>query len=211
MNKLYRLKQLILFITVLLNSIFVLASDLDAKQQLKAKLLKLETYQANFTQTVVDIENTLLQQATGRIVLQQPNKFFWELFEPNESVLLADGDNIWNIDPFLEQVVVNSADVALENNPLILLTNPASSQWQEFEVSQLDGQFIITPREPNGGIDSLRLVFNNDTLVELETQDGQQQKSLLVFSDIKQNHSLPADTFLFVMPDDYELDDQRQP
>lgn len=211
MNKLYRLKQLILFTTVLLNSTFILASDLDAKQQLKVKLLKLQTYQANFTQTVVDIENTLLQQATGRIVLQQPNKFFWELFEPNESVLLADGNNIWNIDPFLEQVVVNDADIALENNPLILLTNTDSSQWQEFEVSQLDGQFIITPREPNGGIDSLRLVFNNDTLVELETQDGQQQKSSLLFSDIKQNHSLPADTFLFVMPDDYELDDQRQP
>lgn len=209
MNKLYRLKQMILFITVSINSVFVLASDLDAKQQLKNKLLKLETYQANFTQTVVDIENTLLQQSTGRIVLQQPNKFFWELFEPNESVLLADGDNIWNIDPFLEQVVVNGADVALENNPLILLTNPASSQWQEFEVSQSDNQFIITPRELNGGIESLRLVFNNDTLVELESQDGQQQKSLLLFSEIQQNHSLPADTFIFVRPEGYELDDQR--
>ena len=155
------------------------------------------------------IENTLLQQATGRLVLQQPDKFFWELFEPNESVLLADGDNIWNIDPFLEQVVVNGADVALENNPLILLTNPASSQWQEFEVSQSDNQFIITPRELNGGIESLRLVFNNDTLVELESQDGQQQKSLLLFSEIQQNHSLPADTFIFVRPEGYELDDQR--
>ena len=209
MNKLYHLKQLILFTTVLLNSTFVLATGLDAKQQLKVKLVKLLTYQANFTQTVIDIENTLLQQATGRLVLQQPDKFFWELFEPNESVLLADGDNIWNIDPFLEQVVVNGADVALENNPLILLTNPASSQWQEFEVSQSDNQFIITPRELNGGIESLRLVFNNDTLVELESQDGQQQKSLLLFSEIQQNHSLPADTFIFVRPEGYELDDQR--
>ncbi|PKG97419.1 outer membrane lipoprotein chaperone LolA [Paraglaciecola sp. MB-3u-78] len=209
MNKLSQLKQLILFTTVLLNSTFVLATDMDAKQHLKVKLDKLATYQANFTQTVVDIENTLLQQATGRIVLQQPNKLYWELFEPNESVLLADGDNIWNIDPFLEQVVVNRADIALVNNPLILLTNPDSSQWQEFEVSQADNQFIITPRELTGGIVSLRLVFKGDTLVELESQDGQQQKSVLLFSEIKQNHSLPADTFLFVMPDGYELDDQR--
>jgi outer membrane lipoprotein carrier protein len=209
MNKLYRLKQLIIFTTVLLNSTFVLATDLDAKQQLRVKLTKLATYQANFTQTVVDIENTLLQQATGRIVLQQPNKLYWELLAPNESVLLADGDNIWNIDPFLEQVVVNSADVALENNPLILLTNPDSSQWQEFDVRQSDSQFIITPRQLNGGIESLRLVFKGDTLVELESQDGQKQKSVLLFTEIKQNHSLPADTFLFVMPDGYELDDQR--
>jgi outer membrane lipoprotein carrier protein len=209
MNKLYQLKQLILFTAVLLNSTFGFATDMDAKQQLKVKLAELATYQANFTQTVVDFENTLLQQATGRFVLQQPNKLYWELFEPNESVLLADGDNIWNIDPFLEQVVVNDADVALENNPLILLTNPDSSQWQEFEVSQSASQFIITPRELKGGIESLRLVFKGDTLVELESQDGQQQKSLLLFSEIKQNHSLPADTFIFVMPDGYELDDQR--
>jgi outer membrane lipoprotein carrier protein len=209
MNKLHLPKQLFLFIAVLFNSTLALATDMDTKKQLKEKLAMLATYQANFTQTVVDIENTVLQQASGQIVLQQPNKLYWELFEPNESVLLADGDNIWNVDPFLEQVVVYGADATLQNNPLILLTNPDSSQWQEFEVSGSNNQFIITPRELNGGIESLRLVFNGDTLVELESQDGQQQKSLLVFSKIKQNHSLPADTFTFVIPDGYELDDQR--
>ena len=209
MIKLYRLKQLILFIVVLSNSTFSIAEDMDAEQQLKVKLALLATYEANFTQTVVDIENTLLQQATGRIVLQQPNNLYWELFEPNESVLLADGSNIWNIDSFLEQVVVYGADAALENNPLILLTNPDSTKWQEFDVSQADNQFIITPLELNGGIESLRLVFKGDTLVELESQDGQQQKSLLSFNNIKQNNALPADTFIFVMPDGYELDDQR--
>ena len=209
MNKLTQLKPLLLFFTVLLNITFSHAKEMDAKQQLKIKLTSLATYQANFTQTVVDIENTLLQQATGRIVLQQPNKLYWELFEPNESVLLADGDNIWNVDPFLEQVVVYGADAALEDNPLILLTNPDSSKWQEFDVSQLDSQFIITPRELKGGIESLRLVFKGDLLVELESQDGQQQKSVLSFSEIQQNKTLPTDTFIFVMPDGYELDDQR--
>jgi outer membrane lipoprotein carrier protein len=209
MFKLYRLKPLILFIVVLTNSIYSIAGDIDAEQQLKLKLALLATYEANFTQTVVDIENTLLQQATGRIVLQQPNNLYWELFEPNESVLLAEGNNIWNIDSFLEQVVVYGADAALENNPLILLTNPDSSQWQQFEVSQSSSQFIITPRELNGGIESLRLVFKGDRLVELESRDGQQQKSVLLFSEIKQNQVLPADTFIFVMPDGYELDDQR--
>jgi outer membrane lipoprotein carrier protein len=209
MNKLPQLKPLILFITVLLNSTFVLCAETDAKQQLKVKLALLATYQANFTQTVVDIENTLLQEAAGQIVLRQPNNLYWELFEPNESVLLADGTNIWNIDPFLEQVVVYGANAALENNPLILLTNPDSTQWQKFDVSRLDSQFIIKPRELNGGIESLRLVFNGDTLIEIESQDGQQQKSLLLFSEIQQNHSLPADTFRFVMPEGYELDDQR--
>ena len=209
MNKLIQLRPLFLFLAVLLSSTYTLATDLSAKQQLKLKLASLATYQANFTQTVVDVENTILQQATGKILLQQPNNLYWELFEPNESVLMADGNNIWNVDPFLEQVVVYESDAALENNPLILLTNPDSSKWQEFEVSQSESQFIITPRELNGGIVSLRLVFKGDMLVELESQDGQQQKSLLSFSEIKQNKPLPADTFTFVMPEGYELDDQR--
>lgn len=209
MNKLIQLRPLFVLLAVLFNSTYALATDLSAKQQLKLKLSSLATYQANFTQTVVDIENTVLQQATGRIQLQQPNNLYWELFAPNESVLMADGENIWNVDPFLEQVVVYGTDAALENNPLILLTNPNSSKWQEFEVSQLDSQFIITPLELNGGIESLRLLFNGDMLVELESQDGQQQKSLLSFSAIKQNQTLPTDTFIFVMPKGYELDDQR--
>ena len=187
----------------------MLSADMNAKQQLKVKLALLASYQANFTQTVVDIENTILQQATGKLVLQQPNNLYWELFEPNESVLLADGTNIWNVDPFLEQVVVYGANAALENNPLILLTNPDSNKWQEFEVSQIDNQFTITPIVLNGGIESLRLVFNGDLLISLESQDGQQQKSVLTFSKIKQNNALPTDIFTFVLPEGYELDDQR--
>ena len=130
MNKRPLIKPLIFFICVLLNSTFAPATDINAKQQLQVKLAKLATYQANFTQTVVDFENTLLQQASGRIVLQQPNNLYWELFEPNESVLLADGDNIWNVDPFLEQVVVYAADAALENNPLILSVLVPMKLWE---------------------------------------------------------------------------------
>ena len=182
MNKLPQLKPLLLFIAVLLNSTFVLCAETDAKQQLKVKLALLATYQANFTQTVVDIENTLLQEAEGRIILRQPNNLYWELFEPNESVLLADGTNIWNIDPFLEQVVVYGANAALENNPLILLTNPDSTQWQKFDVCRLDIQFIIKPRELNGGIESLLLVFTGYTLIELECHYFLPHNILLLFS-----------------------------
>ena len=84
-----------------------------------------------------------------------------------------------------------------------------SVNLQTLTICRLFRSWESSARELNGGIESLRLVFNNDTLVELESQDGQQQKSLLLFSEIQQNHSLPADTFIFVRPEGYELDDQR--
>ncbi|WP_299076820.1 outer membrane lipoprotein chaperone LolA [uncultured Paraglaciecola sp.] len=209
MQKLAYLKPLFLFIILMISSTLSLATELDAKQQLQAKLALLVSYQANFSQTVVDIENSVLQQATGRIVMQQPNKLYWELFAPNESVLLADGQSIWSIDPFLEQVVAYKADTTLKNNPLILLTDPNSEKWDEFKVSHSKQQFFISAIAPNGGIESLRLTFKGDRLVELESQDGQQQKSLLTFSEIQQNNPIAAGTFVFEMPEGYELDDQR--
>ena len=202
-------KPLCLSLIFIFSSATTVAAELDAKQQLKTKLAMLASYQASFTQQVVDIENTLLQQANGRLVLQQPNKLYWELYAPNESVLLADGQNIWNVDSFLEQVVVYKADSALENNPLILLTDPNSDKWLEYNVRQSNQQFIITPTTLDGGIESLKLVFDGNTLIELESQDSQQQTSLLKFTDIQQNQTVASDTFIFVKPQGYELDDQR--
>ncbi len=57
----------------------------------------------------------------------------------------------------------------------------------------------------NGGIESLRLVFKGDKLVELESQDGQQLQRLLSFSKIKQHNTLPADTLIFVTVYDTHL------
>ncbi len=181
----------------------------DAKQQLQAKLATLFSYQAAFSQTVTDSDGNLLQQAKGHIVLQQPNKLLWQLHAPDESTLLADGQNIWNIDPFLEQVVVYSADAALTDNPLILLTNPKSEQWQDYTVAKNDQQFTISAINPGAGISELQLSFSDDTLEALKSTDAQQQTSELRFSDIQQNKTLATSTFIFVMPEGFELDDQR--
>ncbi|MGS2720262.1 outer membrane lipoprotein chaperone LolA [Paraglaciecola aestuariivivens] len=184
-------------------------ADESAKQQLKAKLASLISYQASFSQKVTDHENNLLQQATGKIVLQQPNKLLWELAAPNESTLLADGQNIWNIDPFLEQVVVYSADTALNDNPFLLLTQPNSEKWQDYQVSQQQNQFTIKPNTQGTSIQSLQLSFKGDQLVGLQSIDSQQQTSVLLFSDIQQNKPLGANTFIFTLPEGFDLDDQR--
>jgi outer membrane lipoprotein carrier protein len=200
---------------LLVSTVLAQANTVDAKSLLQEKLLAIKSFQADFAQTVLDYEGVVLQQATGKISLQQPNKLYWQLFEPNESILLADGDSLWNIDPFLEQVVVYTQGTAIEDNPLILLTDPQSDKWQEYQVSQgveaLAGQFIITPIQAGGTITRLNLRFENGQLMAIQTEDGQQQTSTLIFSDMQQNQALPNKQFVFSMPDGYELDDQRAP
>ncbi|MEP1551068.1 MAG: outer membrane lipoprotein chaperone LolA [Paraglaciecola sp.] len=193
------------------SQVFAQDSASDVKQELKDKLYNLRTYQANFTQTVTDSEGTVLQQAQGKIAMSQPNKLYWELLEPNESVLLADGETLWNIDSFMEQVVAYDQNLAIENNPLILLTDPYSQKWQDYKVAVADEQFIIEPISANGSIEVLRLFFKGEQLLGLETRDTQQQTSRLAFSDIQQNQDILQSMFSFSLPMGYELDDQRNP
>lgn len=211
------MKKTITFTWLLISS-FCLASQVfaqdsatDVKQELKDKLYNLRTYQANFTQTVTDSEGTVLQQAKGKIAMSQPNKLYWELLEPNESVLLADGNTLWNIDSFMEQVVAYDQSSAIENNPLILLTDPYSQKWQDYSVAVSVEQFIIEPISATGSIEVLRLFFKGDQLLGLETRDTQQQTSRLAFSDIQQNKDIQQSMFSFSLPMGYELDDQRNP
>jgi outer membrane lipoprotein carrier protein len=187
------------------------AESMDAPALLKHRLAKLQSFEAKFVQTVTDVDKEVLQEAQGNIALKQPNKFYWQLDAPHESVLIADGQTLWHVDPFVEQVVAMDQQQSVQNNPLILLTDPDSESWQDFLVSEQDNVFVRSARQEDASIVRLILRFEQEQLTELSMEDSQQQLSQLVFSDIQQNHGLAEGKFVFVQPQGYDLDDQRTP
>ncbi|MDP5031056.1 outer membrane lipoprotein chaperone LolA [Paraglaciecola sp.] len=194
-------------ITVISTQVF--AGSVDASLLLKQRLTQLHTFEAQFNQRVTDAQNTVLQEATGRIALQYPNKLYWQLYAPNESELIADGQTLWQIDPFMEQVVAVNQNAAIDNNPLILLTNPNGAAWDDFNVSEDNNEFSITPKQDQANVVELILTFNEAALVAMKIVDGQQQISALTFNDIKQNKKLNESLFIFKNNSNFELDDQR--
>ncbi len=189
----------------------VFAETIDAGALLKQRLAKLQSFEAKFAQTVTDVNNEVLQQAQGNIALKQPNLLYWQLDEPHESVLIADGQTLWHVDPFVEQVLAMAQKQSVQNNPLILLTDPDSEAWQNFLVSEQGNVFVISTLQADASIIKLILRFEQEQLAELSMEDSQQQLSRLVFSDIQQNHELNEDKFVFAVPQGYDLDDQRIP
>lgn len=196
---------------MIFSSTHVFAESVDASLLLKQRLTQLHTFEAEFSQRVTDAQNNVLQEATGRIALQYPNKLYWRLNEPNESELIADGHTLWQIDPFMEQVVAVNQDAAIDNNPLILLTNPNGSAWHDFNVSENDNAFSITPKQQQSTVVELILTFKEASLVAMKIIDGQQQVSALTFSEIKQNQKIAEALFIFTNPGAFDLDDQRKP
>lgn len=181
-----------------------------AKDDLKLLLNALKTYKAQFKQLVVDGQGELLQESIGYLVLKQPNLMLWNVIEPDENRLIADGETLWYVDPFVEQVTAVHQAQSVANNPVVLLTDPENDSWQDFDIRYINNEYVIEAIKPESHI--ARLVLNFDetgTLSGLRFTDRQEQKSELVFSDIQQNLAVSSDMFIFSLPEGFEMDDQR--
>ncbi len=179
----------------------VAEADNAASKSLQLLLGNMKQFRARFDQTVVD-------------------KLRWETTFPDETLLVADGEAVWNVDTFVEQVTVLSQANAIKDNPIVLLTSTDETTWSKFSISQMNGgmstsetalqSYQITPNEEGGQIATLTLTFNQDNeLTSLNMLDAQQQVSTLVFNNIETRFPVPADTFSVDIPDSFIIDDQR--
>lgn len=181
----------------------------ETVQSLKQKLQMLKTYTATFEQTVIDGQGEIIQQANGQLTLKQPNLMIWQVDEPDENLMVADGNTLWYADPFVEQVTAVDQSSSVANNPVVLLTDPDNQAWDNFNISHQDNGFKVVAKEPESQVAELFLQFSDNTLIALHFIDRQQQTSQLVFSEIRQNLPIGDEQFRFSIPDGFELDDQR--
>jgi outer membrane lipoprotein carrier protein len=185
------------------------AEQADAKADLKSKLSYLLSYSANFSQSILDVSGKELQSSSGRITLKTPNKLRWETQLPDETLLIADGNTVWNVDPFVEQITVMNQQTITQNNPLMLLVSDDEQQWEAVDVKKLKSAYQVNSKDENANILTLVIEFKGNVLSRLQSTDRQQQKSLLVFSDIQQNQDIDDAVFTFEITDNYVIDDQR--
>lgn len=190
----------------------------SAKGALKVLLADMKQYRATFNQTVVDAQQNVVHEAQGVLTMTRPNKLRWETTFPDETLLIADGEAVWNVDTFVEQVTVLSQKNAITDNPIVLLTASDDATWSKFSITELSvsaenealRSFQITPNEAGGQIVTLTLTFNSlGNLAALNMLDTQQQISTLVFDNVETRFMLAADTFAVHVPDSFIVDDQR--
>lgn len=187
-------------------------ADEQATTELRSLLSHISQYKANFKQTITDTEGTVVHEASGNIVLARPDKLRWETLSPDENVLVANGESVWNIDPFVEQVTIIDQQKAVKDNPIMLIIATDDETWSKFVVRKADAvsdEYFITPVNQEGQIRELTLIFSNEALVGLTTLDAQEQISSLKFTDVATRFPLDADAFTPAFSENYIVDDQR--
>lgn len=186
----------------------------DAKQQLMAKLEVMGGFSANFTQVVSDADGNELQQQTGVLKVRRPNLIYWETLEPDETLVVSDGETLWFYNPFVEQVSAFNVSNAVANTPILLLSDTDESLWQDYNVtakssSDEGASYSIASLDENAQVKTLDLSFNGDQLTSFIIEDATGQFSKFNLTDVSSDPLPELEQFNFTLPEGVDFDDQR--
>ncbi len=168
-------------------------------------LNSIRTIQANFTQTILDERSKPLQQSSGRMALQRPGKFRWDVTRPNSQLIVTDGKKLWIYDPDLQQVTIRSLTKEVGEAPALLLSNPDASLAQKFHVQTANDNrglqwFLLTPKNKNSMFAIIRLGFAKQQLQQMQLRDHLNHTTVIQFNRITQNVALSPALFTFKIP-----------
>ncbi|MCJ8272459.1 MAG: outer membrane lipoprotein chaperone LolA, partial [Psychrosphaera sp.] len=98
-------------------------NKVDDKADLKQRIKQLTTFEASFSQRVVDSDGKEIMQGKGKVHLSHPSLIRWHAIEPDENLLVSDGKTLWVYNVDLEEATATSAKQAIDSTPFALLAS----------------------------------------------------------------------------------------
>ena len=168
-----------------------------------------ETFQADFTQTVFDPNGEVMEEAQGTFALDRPGRFRWDYQDPYPQHIVADGQRIWFYDVDLEQVTVNSQLEALADTPATLLSgeNKPEDKYLLTDMPSDDGMLWVelVPKDTESSFQTVVLAFDEIGLRQMIMKDSFDQQTRLVFNNVNENPKLADDMFTFTPPEGVDV------
>lgn len=162
----------------------------------------LDSWQAEFTQTVTDSRGRARPAERGRLLIERPGKFRWEI--GGTQVMVADGLNLWFHDLDLDQITVKPATRALAATPASLLAGsvPLRTQFRVAATGSRAGLewVTVTPVASSAEFREARLAFSGRDLRRMELTDTLGQRVVLEFPSSNRNVPIAANALRFVPP-----------
>lgn len=182
-----------------------LEAHASAIEKLKLFVAATHSAQANFTQEVQDKSGKRLQSASGAMQFVRPGKFRWEYRKPYEQLIVGDGKKFWLYDADLNQVTVRKLDAALGGSPAALLSgnNEIERGFVLKDLADRDGLEWLQakPKSAETNFEKILMAFNAKSgLAVMELYDTFGHRTVLRFSELKNNPPLSPQLFTFVPP-----------
>ena len=192
------------------------ASGLDALENF---VKNAKSGRAEFTQVVTgparEGQAARTKTSSGTFEFSRPNRFRFNYKKPFEQVIVADGQTLWLHDVDLNQVTSRKQSKVLGSTPAALIASAPdlAALRKDFNLEaagEKDGvQWVqATPKVKEGQLHSMRVGFRGNDLAALEIMDSFGQRSMLSFTKMDLNASVPPETFNFKPPPNTDVSRQ---
>ncbi|MBX2880293.1 MAG: outer membrane lipoprotein chaperone LolA [Granulosicoccus sp.] len=193
---------------VLLLMPLLLRAD-DALDQLNRFIAELETFEADFEQTLYGADSEPLRSSVGSVQLKRPGRFVWSYADPQPQLIVADGERIWHYDEELQQVTVNAIDERIAGSPLKLLMW-SGDLGTSFELTPLGDEdginwIELKPKEETSDFELIFIGLDEAGLAVMELRDNFGQATQIRFSNFRSGVPLEDSVFVFEAPEGVDI------
>ncbi|MCA3192990.1 MULTISPECIES: outer membrane lipoprotein chaperone LolA [unclassified Cupriavidus] len=183
------------------------AAHAAATDQLQTFVTSVKTARGEFTQKQIKGQGAdakVSGTSSGTFAFSRPGKFTWRYTKPYDQLLQADGQTLYIYDKDLNQVTERKLDNALGSSPAAILfgSNDLSKNFDVKNGATRDGVewLELTPKSKDTQFERIGIGFKGGNLEAMELRDAFGNTTMLTFTGIQKNPSLPADTFRFAVP-----------
>lgn len=149
-----------------------------------------------FTQEIISPEGEVLERSNGNFALLRPHFFRWEILAPDSQLLLANSDQLTQIDWDLE-VVVERSIVETASSPFQWLLASRATLEAAFDISLTGDTAELIPVDPQSPYQRLDIALISETVWKLDAEDRGGQ---VLRVELRENIDRPPQIADFVVP-----------
>ena len=173
----------------------------------------LESFQADFKQTLNNEHGEVLETSSGVVYMQNPKKFRWVYQEPYSQLIITDGKTLWLYDQDLAQVTIRDISQAIDNTPAAIISGQENIKeyYVTVDLGEIEGFHWIelTPRDTENEYTSVRLGFDKNNLGMMILFDNLGQVTRIDFVNPVRNQRSGGPLFTFEIPEGVDVIDDR--
>ena len=171
-----------------------------ASPALRADVLEMlaarEGMAGQFKQEIISPEGEVLERSNGNFALLRPHFFRWEILTPDSQLLLANSEELTQIDWDLE-VVVERPIAETASSPLQWLLASRAKLDATFDISLSGDAAMLIPVDPQSPYGRLDIARVSDAVWRLDAEDRGGQ---VLRVELRENIDRPPQIADFVAP-----------
>ena len=180
---------------------------------LKNYLININTMEADFEQSNYSNSNALIDKSIGRIKIKKPDNLLWDIELPFSKKIALQKDTLRIFDSQLNQLLISSIPMEIENSFLILLlSNSNILNFYSIVKIEKDGdeeQFSLVGNNRRNIFEKIEIYITKDKLSKFIFVSANNESIELELMNVLINKHLPDKDFIINVSDNTEIIDQK--